>query len=131
MPSATQTAPASRISLWAGRILSGLPVLLFAFTGMFGLLKPDGATQGAIRYGYAPGTLMHITIVELACAAVYAIPRTSVLGAVLMTGYLGGATATHVRVGELPLLPIIVGVVFWAGLFLREERLRRLIPLRR
>jgi hypothetical protein len=131
MPSATQTAPASRISLWAGRILSALPVLLFAFTGMFGLLKPDGAAQGAIRYGYAPGTLMHITIVELACAAVYAIPRTSVLGAILMTGYLGGATATHVRVGEPPLLPIIVGVVVWAGLFLREERLRGLIPLRR
>jgi hypothetical protein len=88
------------MSLWAGRILSALPVLLFAFTGMFGLLKPDAAMQGAIHYGYAPGTMVRITIVEIACAIVYAIPRTSVLGAILMTGYLGGATATHVRVGE-------------------------------
>jgi hypothetical protein len=131
MPLDTPTAPASRMSLWAGRILSALPVLLFAFTGMFGLLKPDAAMQGAIHYGYAPGAMVRITIVEIACAIVYAIPRTSVLGAILMTGYLGGATATHVRVGEPFFLPIVVGVVVWAGLFLRDGRLRALIPLRK
>ncbi len=130
MPSAAITNPASTKILWAGRILSALPVLLFAFTGMFGLLKPDAALQGAIRYGYPPGTMARITIVEIACAIVYAIPRTSVLGAILLTGYLGGATSTHVRVGEPFLLPIVVGVVVWAGLFLRDERLRALIPLR-
>jgi hypothetical protein len=119
------------MSLWAGRILSALPVLLFIFTGMFGLLKPDAAMQGAIHYGYPEGAMLRITIVEIACAIVYAIPRTSVLGAILMTGYLGGATATHVRVGEPFFLPLVVGVVVWAGLFLRDGRLRVLIPLRK
>jgi hypothetical protein len=131
MQSTTQTAPPSRVSLWAGRILSALPVLLFIFSGMFGLLKPDAAMQGAIRYGYPPGAMVRITIVELLCAIVYAIPRTSVLGAILLTGYLGGATATHVRVGEPFFLPIIVGVVVWGGLFFRDERVRALIPVRR
>jgi hypothetical protein len=119
------------MSLWAGRILSALPVLLFIFGGMFSLLKPDAVAKGFVHYGYPDSALLRIAIVEIACALVYAIPRTSVLGAILMTGYLGGATATHVRVGEPPFLAIIVGVVVWAGLFLREERLRRLIPLRR
>jgi DoxX-like family len=127
----TAPAPAiSKTSLWAGRILSALPVLLFVFTGMFGLLKPAVAMQGFVHYGYPDGSLLRITIVELACALVYAIPRTSVLGAILMTGYLGGATATHVRVGEPFFIAIIAGVVVWAGLFLRDARLRALLPLR-
>jgi DoxX-like family len=130
MPSATQTGPASRMSLWAGRILSALPVLLFIFGGMFSLLKPDAMAKGFVHYGYPDGSLWRIAVLEIACAIVYAVPRTSVLGAILMTGYLGGATATHVRVGEPPIMPIVVGVVVWAGLFLRDERLRALIPLR-
>lgn len=130
MQSTNQTAPASRASLWAGRILSALPVLLMFFTGVFGLLKPAAVAPQFAHYGYLDGALIRITIVELACAIVYAIPRTSVLGAILLTGYLGGATATHVRVGEPFFIPIIVGVVVWAGLFLRDERLRALIPLR-
>jgi DoxX-like family len=116
--------------LWAGRIVTALPVLLFVFTGMFGLRKPDIAREGFAHYGYPAGALVRITIVELACAIVYAIPRTSVLGAILLTGYLGGATATHVRVGEPFFLPIVVGVVVWLGIFLRDGRLRVLIPLR-
>jgi hypothetical protein len=75
--------------------------------------------------------MLRIVVVEIACAIVYAIPRTSVLGAILMTGYLGGATATHVRVGEPPFLAILVGIVVWAGVYLRDERLRALIPWRR
>jgi hypothetical protein len=130
MPSTTQTAPASSVKLWAGRILSALPVLLMVFTGAFGILKPAMAAQGAAHYGYPDGAMLRITIVEIICAMLYAIPRTSVLGAILLTGYLGGATATHVRVGEPFFLPILVGVVVWAGLFLRDERLRALIPLR-
>jgi len=131
MPPTTQTTvPASRVSLWAGRILSALPVLLFAFSGIFGLLKPDAAMQGAIHYGYPPGAMVRITIVELACALLYAVPRTSVLGAILLTGYLGGATATHVRVGEPFFLPVVVGIVIWLGLYLRDSRLRTLVPLR-
>lgn len=126
----THAGAVSNTSLWAGRILSALPVLLFFFTGMFGLLKPAAALQGFIHYGYPDGSVPRIIIVELACALLYSIPRTSFLGAILLTGYLGGATATHLRVGEPFFLPIIVGVVLWLGLFLRDARLRALIPLR-
>jgi hypothetical protein len=130
MQSAIQPAPVSKASLWTGRILSTLAVLLFVFTAMFSLLKPAAAMQGFVHYGYPQSALLRIAIVEILCAIVYAIPRTAVLGAILLTGYLGGATATHVRVGEPPILAIIVGIVVWAGLYLRDRRLRALIPLR-
>ena len=131
MQSAIQPAPVSKASLWTGRILSTLAVLLFVFTAMFSLLKPAAAMQGFVHYGYPESALLRIAIVEILCAIVYAIPRTAVLGAILLTGYLGGATATHVRVGEPPILAIIVGIVVWLGLYLRDRRLRALIPLRR
>jgi hypothetical protein len=130
MKTTVETTPASKKMLWAGRILSSLPVLLFAFTATFCLLNPAAAAQGFAHYGYPDGAMLPITFVELACAIVYAIPRTAVLGAILMTGYLGGATATHARVGEPFYLPIIVGIVVWLGLFLRDARLRALIPVR-
>jgi hypothetical protein len=130
MQSVTEAGEVSNRSLWAGRTLSALPVLLFTFTGIFTLLKPAAAQQGSVHYGYPDGALLRIVIVELACAIIYAIPRTSVLGAILMTGYLGGATATHVRVSEPFFLPIIVGIVVWLGIYLRDKRLRALIPLR-
>jgi hypothetical protein len=130
MPTSVEVAPVSKKMLWAGRILSSLPVLLFVFTGMFSLLKPALAAQGFAHYGYPHGSLLGITIVELACAIIYTIPRTAALGAILMTGYLGGATATHARIGEPFYLPIVVGIVVWIGQYLRDERLRALIPLR-
>jgi hypothetical protein len=130
MQSANQPGAVSKASFWAGCILSALPVLVFAFTGMFSLLKPAISLQGFVHYGYPDNALLRITIVELACAVLYALPRTSVLGAILLTGYLGGATATHLRVGEPFYLPIIVGVMIWLGLYLRDGRLRSLIPLR-
>ena len=130
MKTTVETTPASKKMLWAGRVLSSLPVLLFAFTATFCLLNPAAAAQGFAHYGYPDGAMLPITFVELACAIVYAIPRTAVLGAILMTGYLGGATATHARVGEPFSLPIIVGIVVWLGLFLRDARLRALIPVR-
>lgn len=130
MQSATQMAPVSKNKLWAGRIISALPVLLMVFTGAFGVLKPVVAVPGFVHFGYPERLLLPICIVEIACAIVYAIPRTSVLGAILLTGYLGGATATHVRIGEPFYLPMIVGVLIWGGLFLRDDRLRALIPLR-
>lgn len=118
-------------TVWAGRILSGLAVLVFVFTGGFALLKPAMAMQGFAHYAYPEDVLPKILVTEIVCALIYAIPRTSVLGAILLTGYLGGATATHVHAGEPFFLPIIVGIVVWVGLFLREERLRALVPLRR
>jgi hypothetical protein len=130
MQSDAQTNPVSKKMLWAGRILSALPVLLMVLGGTFGLLKPAAVAPQFAHYNYPDGALLRITIVEIACAIIYAIPRTSVLGAILLTGYLGGATATHVRVGEPFVLPVIVGIVVWAGLFLRDDRIRALIPLR-
>lgn len=131
MQSDTQTAPVSKKRRWAGRIISALPVLLMVFGGVVGVLKPAVAVSGFIHYGYPERVFLPICILELACAVVYAIPRTSVLGAILLTGYLGGATATHVRVGDPAFfMPVIVGVLVWGGLYLRDDRLRALIPLR-
>jgi hypothetical protein len=130
MQSTTQTTAVSNASLWAGRILSALAVLLFGFTALFSLLKPALAMQGFVHYGYPEEAFLRIAIIELACVILYAIPRTSILGAILLTGYLGGATATHVRVGEPPIVAIIVGIVVWLGVYLRDQRLRSLIPLR-
>ena len=130
MQSGTQPAPASRTSLWAGRVLSTLVLLLIGFTAMFGVLKPDVAKQGFAHYGYPDGAMLRITIVEIACAILYAIPRTSVLGAILLTGYLGGATSTHVRVGEPFFLPVIVCIVLWLGLYLRDHGVRAFVPFR-
>lgn len=130
MQSETQAGPVSKTMLWTGRIISALPVLLFVVTGMFGVLKPAAAMQGAAHYGFPDGVLLRVTIVEIVCAILYVIPRTAVLGAILLTGYLGGAVVTHVRVGEPFFIPIIVGIMVWAGLYLRDARLRALIPLR-
>src|SRR5713226_7286010 len=131
MLSGTQTAPASKKKLWAGRIISALPVLMLVFSGVMKLAKPAPVLQGFARYGYPESLILVIGILEIACTIVYVIPRTSVLGAILLTGYLGGATATNVRIGEaLFIIPVILGVLVWGGLFLRDDRLRALIPLR-
>jgi hypothetical protein len=131
MESNTQTASVSKTMLWAGRIISALPVLLMVFGGVFGVLKPAVAVPGFLHYGYPEKVFLPICILEITCAIVYAIPRTSVFGAILLTGYLGGATATHVRVGDpLFFMPVVLGVLIWGGLYLRDDRLRKLIPLR-
>jgi len=94
-------------------------------------MKPAAVVQGFAHLGYPESLLVTLGILELGCTVVYLIPRTSVLGAILMTGYLGGATATHVRIGEaLFFIPVVLGVLAWGGLFLRDDRLRALIPLR-
>jgi hypothetical protein len=129
-PTTASTAAVSRTSLWTGRILSSLVITVFLVTGLFSLLKPELAAQGFAHYGYPDGALLPITLVEIACAIVYAIPRTSVLGAILLTAYLGGATATHVRAGEPFFLPVVVGIVVWLGLFLRDGQLRAHVPWR-
>jgi hypothetical protein len=112
-------------------VASALPVLGLLMSA--GMKISHGApivTQLVGKFGYPESTLGPIGFVELACAIVYAIPRTSVLGAVLLTGYLGGAIATHVRVGDPFLTPLVIGILVWAGLFLRDGRLRALLPLR-
>ena len=124
------TAPSKKM-LWAGRIMSALPVLMLLFSAAMKFVKSLEVAQGFTHLGYPESLALGLGIVELACTVIYIIPRTSVLGAILLTGYLGGAIATHVRIGEPFFMPIILGILVWGGLFLRDERLRALIPLRR
>jgi hypothetical protein len=130
MQSDTQLAPVSKPVLWTGRVISALPVLMLLMSGVMKFLKPDFAVKGTTDLGWDEGLLLGLGITEIACTVIYAIPQTSVLGAILLTGYLGGATATHVRVGEPFYAPIILGVLVWGGLYLRDVRLRALVPLR-
>jgi len=123
----------SKKALWGGRLLSALPLLMLLPSAAMKFLKPPEVIEGFVRLGYPESLALGLGILELACTAVYLIPRTSVLGAILLTGYLGGATATHVRVGDpfsMFIIPVILGVLVWGGLFLRDPRLRALIPLR-
>ncbi|AKQ64515.1 Arginine/ornithine antiporter ArcD [Myxococcus hansupus] len=117
--------------LWLGRIFSGLVAALLTLSAVQKLNPSPEALQGFQTFGYSAEVLLPIGVVELLCVLVYLVPRTSVLGAILITGYLGGATATHVRVSDAFIVPILLGVVAWAGLFLRDARIRDLLPLRR
>ena len=121
---------ASKTTLWIGRILSTLPVLMLLMSGVMKFLKPTEVVEGFAKLGWPDNLAQGLGVVELVCTALYVIPRTSVLGAILLTGYLGGAIATHVRIGDPFLVPVILGVVLWLGLYLRDARLRALIPLR-
>ena len=130
MQSGTQTAPASKKRLWAGRVISTLVVLFLLFDAIAKLMKLAPVLQAFARLGYSESLAVPIGILLLACTAVYVIPRTSVLVAILLSAYPGGATATHVRAGEPFYFPVVFGALVWAGLYLREDRLRALIPLR-
>ena len=131
MPTEPQPTPVSKKMLWTGRIMSTVPVLVLVFSGVMKLAKPPGLAEGFAHLGYPVSLALGLGILELACTIVYVVPRTSILGAILLTGYLGGATATHVRVGDPFYGQVILGVLVWGGLYLREARLRALIPLRR
>lgn len=133
MESVTQTAPISKKTLWAGRIVSGLPALFLLVDAVMKLIKPAPVVEGTVQLGYSESVIVPLGIVLLVCTVLYLIPRTAILGAILLTGYLGGAVATHVRAGEgaFPILfPIFFGLLLWGGLWLRDERLRALVPLR-
>jgi hypothetical protein len=133
MPSTSQAAAVPRKRLWAGRIITTLSILFLLFDGVGKLVKPAPVVEATGRLGYGESQLLGLGIVLLVCTVAYMIPRTSVLGAILLTGYLGGAVASHVRAGDalFPVsFPVIFGVLVWGGLFLRDERVRALIPLR-
>jgi hypothetical protein len=106
-------------------------VLFLLLGNIYGIMNAAKLAPQSAKYGYPEGAMVKIQITCLICALLYAFPRTAVLGAILLTGYLGGATATHVRVSEPFFVPILVSVLAWGGIFLRDERLRALIPLRR
>jgi hypothetical protein len=117
---------------WAGRVLSALPVLLLVLSASMKLSHPQMVVETFVgKLGYPASVLPALAALELLCTVVYVVPRTAVLGAVILTGYLGGAVATHVRVGEAFVLPLLLGMLLWAGLYLRDERIRALLPLRK
>src|SRR5215467_7769303 len=120
----------SKAKLWTGRVITILTVAFLLFDTMVKVLNLPVAVEGTARLGYPARLVIYLGIVELICLAAYLYPRTAVLGAILLTGYLGGATATQVRVGD-PwfIFPVVVGVLVWAGLFLRTVRLGSLLPL--
>jgi DoxX-like protein len=134
MFAATHPVRVVTTTIWAGRISSALAVLFLLLDSVIKVLNLAPAVEATTQLGYPVSLVIGIGILELTCLAFYAIPRTSVLGAILLTGYLGGAIATQLRAGSAlfsVVFPIIVGVLIWGGLFLREDRLRALIPLRR
>jgi len=130
----TNSNAGSRRALRTGRVLSTLAVLFLLLDSVGKLMEIPPVVAGSTALGYPASTVLPIGVILLLCVATYVIPSTSVLGAVLLTGYLGGAVATHVRV-ENPLLshtlfPIYVALFVWGGLFLRDARLRALLPWR-
>ena len=129
-----ETNASSRKRLWTGRILTGLSSAFLIFDASMKLLKPVPVIQASLRVGYPESALVGTGIVLFACTLLYLIRRTSVLGAVLLTGYLGGAVAINVRAEQPPfniVFPVIFGVIVWSGLYLRESCLAHLALLRR
>ncbi|HEX6805547.1 MAG TPA: DoxX family protein [Terriglobales bacterium] len=141
MSAASQASPlpnlrssVSKTRLWVGRGVSALVIVFCIFDGVTKVIKDPHVLSASSDLGYSVGSIVLIGALMLLCTALYAIPRTEVFGAVLLTGYLGGAVASNIRVGH-PLFecvfPVIFGILAWGGIFLREPRLRELIPLRK
>lgn len=124
--------PKSRI--WASRIMIGLVVLFLVADSIGKLVKPQAVVEGTVALGWPESAIAGLGIVLLISTLLYAYPRTSYLGAILLTGYLGGAVATHMRIGDPifthVLFPVYMGVILWGGLWFRDDRLRALLPFR-
>ena len=123
----------SRKALWTGRVLSGLAVLFLLADAVGKLLRPVQVVEGTTQLGWPASVILPLGVIQVICLIAYLIPRTSVLGAILWTGYLGGAIATHVRIGS-PLFshilfPVYIAALLWGGLWLRDRRLRSLLPI--
>ena len=128
----TEVSRPSTAARWTGYVITVLPTLFLLVDGVAKLFKPQFVVVATTKLGYSESTIVPIGIVLVICTVLYLIPVTSVLGAILLTGYLGGAVATHVRAGEgaFPIVfPVIIGALVWGGLYLRDYRLRNLIPL--
>ena len=119
--------------VWAGRIVSWLPAVFLLVDGVAKLFKPAAVIEATVKLGYSESVITPLGILLIACTVLYLIPRTAVLGAILLTGYLGGAVATHVRAAD-GIFPVAFAVTFgallWLGLYLRDARLREFVPLR-
>lgn len=126
----TKTSTYSKAMLWTGYVISALPGLLLLSSGINAMTKSPMVVEGTAHLGYSVNIVPTIGILAIISTILYAIPRTAVLGAILLTGYLGGAVASHLRIGETPVPAVVIGILFWGGLYLRDERVRNLIPFR-
>jgi DoxX-like family len=132
METQTQIAGNPKWMSWTGRVLSALPILFIILGATYAFTHPEEVQKGFTKYGFPEGFMNKVLIIEVICLLLYIIPQTAVLGAILLTGYLGGAVITHARVGEPNwILAVILGVVFWLGLWFRDPRVRALAPIRR
>jgi len=137
MPTLAQTAPISNPALWMGRALSGLVIVFMLFDGAIKLVPWPVVTETMDRIGYGSSESLarSLGIITIACTVLYSIPPTSIVGAILLTGYLGGAMASHLRIGSPlfshALFGFYIGLMVWGGLWLRDRNLRGLIPFRR
>lgn len=118
------------MAVWVGWVMTLLVAAIFCMSASMKLMGQPQALQMMGSLGWSPSQLVPLAVLELSCLALYLIPRISVLGAVILTGYLGGAIATHVRIGQPVYLHVVIGLLIWGGLYLREPRLRALIPAR-
>jgi hypothetical protein len=128
MNDSARTLVPSRARIWTGRVLSGLVSAFLLLDGGMKLLRPEAVVKATTQLGFTESSILGIGLVLVASTLFYIIPRTSVLGAILLTGYLGGAVATQVRAGAVPfnvIFPVVFGVIIWGGLWLRNERVRR------
>jgi hypothetical protein len=134
MAAVVSTLPKTGKRPWAGIIVSALPALFLLMDAAGKFARPTGVVDGTTSLGYQESVILPLGILLLVCTVLYIVPKTSVLGAILLTGYLGGAVATHVRVANPlfthQLFPVYLGVLIWLGLWLRDTRVRNLLPLR-
>lgn len=130
IPFTTPIAAASKKMLWAGYVLSALPVLLLLFSAVMKVAKRPEVIEGFRQFDIPEGAILGIGILEILCTLLYIVPRTRVLGAILIAGYMGGAVATHLRMGQPFILPGLVAVLAWGGLYFRDSRIRALLPLK-
>jgi DoxX-like family len=134
MESRTEGRQVSKGALWSSYILEGLIVLLLTFDWGTKVLKVKSVVEQAAKSGFSADTIFNVGVILLICTIIYVIPRTAVLGAILLTGYLGGAVEANWQGGQpLPLIlfPAIFGVLIWLTIYLRDSRVRDLIPMRR
>jgi TRAP-type C4-dicarboxylate transport system permease small subunit len=126
----SNTSGTSKLLFWIGVVLSALPVLMLTMSAIMKFVKPQPLIDGFAKMGWPDHLALGLGIVETICTILYVIPRSAALGAILLTGYLGGAIATHLRIGESIVFPIVLGVMIWGGLYLRDPRIRAVIPFR-
>ena len=133
-PMAGSLASPSKPAIWAGRIISGFITVFMIFDGVIHILKPAPVVEAFAKLNFPLRFAIPLAVIELFCLLLYAIPRTAILGAILLTGYYGGAVAIQLPTGNSLfgeiLFPVYFGILLWAGIYLRDERLRALIPLR-